>query len=408
MVTKVLFVQSSHVWDAIASTHAQLMRTLDRQRFEVHVACTPRPSPKGGPSVLERINAIPDLRVHVVDFGPSFHGPTKSDQMDVLRSLPRLPLGLLSLFSYMKHESIDLVHIGPKPRDVYGLVFAKALGIKCVFHIHFLYGEWIPATVKWAMRHSDFVVGISAFSANSVVQIAQVPAHKVDFVFNTLEISDWNPDFDGSGIRREFGIGARAPLLGIVARLIEWKGHAVLLEAMAIVARDVPEARLLIVGDEAPQAQGRVGYGEELKAKASALGVDKAVIFAGFRRDIQAVMASLDIFVFPAWEEGFGMVLLEAMAMKKPVIAWNNGGPGEVVVDGETGFLVEPKNPQALADAILQLLKDAPLRQRFGAAGRARTERTFASADASHKLGLIYERCLAGSATPMHEESTGT
>src|SRR5688572_27173954 len=82
MKRKVLFVQSSQVWDAITATHLQLIRALDRSRFEVHVACTPRPCPKGGPSVIERMQAIPDTHVQAVDFGPSFHGPSKSELTD--------------------------------------------------------------------------------------------------------------------------------------------------------------------------------------------------------------------------------------------------------------------------------------------------------------------------------------
>src|SRR3954469_24313303 len=165
---RVLFMQSSPVYDAIASTQVQLARSLDRSEFDVHVACTALAAPKGGPSVLDRIRAMPELKLHVAHLGPSLHGPSKSRGLQALVELPRLPLGLVSLAEYLRRERIDIVHVGPKPRDVYAVLFAKLLGIRTVFHIHFQYGDWMPKSVKWAMNNADFVIGVSKFSADSV------------------------------------------------------------------------------------------------------------------------------------------------------------------------------------------------------------------------------------------------
>jgi glycosyltransferase involved in cell wall biosynthesis len=180
-----------------------------------------------------------------------------------------------------------------------------------------------------------------------------------------------DPSIDGSGVRRELGIPDDAPVLASVSRLFSWKGQRELIRAFAMLRQEVPASRLLIVGADAADVHGG-SFTAELQQLARELSVSDAISFTGARSDIPQVMAACDVFTLPSFEEPFGLVFLEAMAMAKPVVAVDNGGTPEVVEHARTGLLSPPYDIPALAANIVTLLRDAELRKRLGAHGRQR------------------------------------
>jgi glycosyltransferase involved in cell wall biosynthesis len=162
-----------------------------------------------------------------------------------------------------------------------------------------------------------------------------------------------------------------APLIGNVAALVPHKGQRHLIEAAALVVRQVPDARFVIAGE------GELRPALERTIREHRL--EKHVLLAGFRPDVLSLHKAFDIFVMSSITEGLGTSLLDAMAAGKPIVATNAGGIPEVVVDGATGFLVQPRDHQAMATAIVRLLKDAGLRQRIGNAGAARARDKFSA-----------------------------
>jgi L-malate glycosyltransferase len=162
-----------------------------------------------------------------------------------------------------------------------------------------------------------------------------------------------------------------APLIGNVAALVPHKGQRHLIEAAALVVRQVPDARFVIAGE------GELRPALERTIREHRL--EKHVLLAGFRPDVLSLHKAFDIFVMSSITEGLGTSLLDAMAARKPIVATNAGGIPEVVVDGATGFLVQPRDHQAMATAIVRLLKDAGLRQRIGNAGAARARDKFSA-----------------------------
>src|SRR5262249_54044754 len=148
-----------------------------------------------------------------------------------------------------------------------------------------------------------------------------------------------------------------------VARLFRWKGHFELLRALALVKREYPSVRLAIVGSDYPADSGTTLM---LKEHARELGIGENVVFTGQRSDVGLLLAACDIFSLPSFEEPFGLVFAEAMAMKRPVVALTNGGTPEVVVHGKCGLLSPPGDIDALAGNLLRLLRDASLRTQFG------------------------------------------
>ena len=146
-----------------------------------------------------------------------------------------------------------------------------------------------------------------------------------------------------------------------MARLEPEKGHPTLLEAWSSVVAAVPNATLLVVGEGSRR--------EALEAMAHELGVADRVVFTGRRDDVPAVTAALDVAVLPSYREALGLTILEAMALSRPIVASNVGGIPEMVEDGVTGLLVPPHDAEALAAAIIRLLRDHPLADTLGRAG---------------------------------------
>jgi len=149
--------------------------------------------------------------------------------------------------------------------------------------------------------------------------------------------------------------------VGVVARLEPEKGHPTLLQAWPAVLRAVPNAALLVVGEGSRYA--------ELERLAASLRIAHRVVFTGRRDDVPSVTAALDVAVLPSYREAQGLSILEAMALSRPVVASRVGGIPEVIEDGVSGLLVPPRDPEALAGAIIRLLKDHPYADMIGRAG---------------------------------------
>lgn len=160
------------------------------------------------------------------------------------------------------------------------------------------------------------------------------------------------------------GIPAGAPVVGNVAQLVDHKDHATLLRAAALVLQTLPEARFLICGDGPLKA--------DLVSLAASLGIAERAVFAGFRSDLDALIPCFDIFCLSSHLEGLGTSILDAMCFSRPVVATRTGGIPDVVEDQETGRLIPPRDPQALARALLDTLESPEIRARLGAAGRRR------------------------------------
>ncbi|MGZ3714079.1 MAG: glycosyltransferase family 4 protein, partial [Ktedonobacterales bacterium] len=168
-------------------------------------------------------------------------------------------------------------------------------------------------------------------------------------------------------------------------------GHSELLKALALVKERNPSFRLLIVGEDDPRATpGGRSYTAELNDLMRDLDLTEQVIFTGFRSDVASILAASDIYAMPSFEEPFGMVYLEAMAMKKPVVALDNGGTREVVEQNVTGVLSPPRDSSALAQHILTLLDNRELREQMGTRGRVRAERQFSPQQMANTVERVY------------------
>jgi glycosyltransferase involved in cell wall biosynthesis len=196
-------------------------------------------------------------------------------------------------------------------------------------------------------------------------------------------------------VRREFGIPPDAPVVGIVGHLQPWKGQLLAVEAVARARRQFPALRCLVVGGVHRRG---AEYGEQLRQRVAAPDLAGHVVLTGARRDVLACMDAMDIVLHTSDREPFGRVMIEAMAVGRPVIAPREGGPLVIVVDGETGLLVTPRDPDALAAAIVELLADPARRAAMGRAARARVERVFDIREHARALERVFDETLAARA----------
>jgi glycosyltransferase involved in cell wall biosynthesis len=179
----------------------------------------------------------------------------------------------------------------------------------------------------------------------------------------------------------------------MVGRLQAWKGQKDFLEAARIVLQKHPNARFLIVGDV---VQSEPHFRDELVELAGQLGIGKSVVFTGHRSDIRAIFSITDIAVCASWYEPFGRVVAEAMAMAKPVIGTRAGGIPDIIVDGETGYLVNPRDPSSLAGGICAILTDRDKGREMGRLGRMRVLAHFDMVNVTRKVTRVFDLVFSG------------
>jgi glycosyltransferase involved in cell wall biosynthesis len=208
--------------------------------------------------------------------------------------------------------------------------------------------------------HMDRLIAVSRAIEHKLVdeQRTSVP---VSLIYNGVDLDRYDNQEACCTLHEEYGMEPGSQIVGAVARLEPEKGHPTLLEAWPAVLRAVPDAYLLIVGEGSRR--------DALEAQARELRIAHRVVFTGRRDDVPAVTAALDVAVLPSYREAQGMVILEAMALSRPVVASNVGGIPEMIQDGVTGLLVPPHDAEALAAAIVRLLTNHPLADTLGRSG---------------------------------------
>ena len=309
----------------------------------------------------------------------------KTHQMLVRRDID--PFCLLTIYRFLKKESFDLVHTHLIHADLYGTLAAKLAGIPHIVSTKhndnaFRTNMFMKALVRIANRRCKRVITISYHLADFAQRVEGVPAeHVVPIHYGLFPYNDRPGDW--RKIREEFAVPASATLVLSIGRLTEQKGHRYLLEAWRTIASVDPAVRLLLIGDGPLR--------NRLPAYARNIGLGDRAIFTGWRNDVPDLLDAADIYVHPSLWEGFGLVLLEAMATGKPVIASNVSAIPEVVINGETGILVPPRDSKALADAICRLLEDVEFRRKMGGAGRRRVEEVFSVERMVRETERVYE-----------------
>jgi glycosyltransferase involved in cell wall biosynthesis len=320
-------------------------------------------------------------------------------------------LALRQLVRIIREEKIAIVHTHNSKAGFLGRLAGRMAGAPVVIHsVHgfafhdaeswwrrFLFRRLERMAASWA-DHTIFISEPMIGWARREGILARTAYSKI---YSGIDLSAFQQyeRSDRPGLRQELGLGEDDRVIGFVSKLWEGKGHTVALEAMVLVLVAFPRAKLLLVG-EGPLAGA-------LQAQSRTLGIESSVVFAGFRTRVAELTWLCDFCILPSFYEGMGRVLLEAGACSKPVVASRVGGIPDVVVDNETGFLVPPGDPEALASAMMRLLEDRDLLARMGARAREYIGEKFDARTMVEEVVKLYDlyadkkKCAAPGVKPM-------
>jgi glycosyltransferase involved in cell wall biosynthesis len=342
-----------------------LVKGLDRCRYDIAVAYL-----KGNGELKEEFKKI--------GISPIYIGLRFNYDITALWRLYRL----------IRKNKYDIVHTHLFHADIYGVL----AGFLARTHIiissehneeQFLKKKLYSFLHRWASLPCSKLIAISGCVKKYMLATGIKDANKIEVVYYGLDWNKYDSLGDLSYVRKEFNIDEKEILLGTVARLTEQKGLNYLLEAFVKVLETEPKCKLIIVG------QGELE--KQLKNLSKNLGIENKVIFTGFRKDIPEIMSSIDIFILPSLWEGFGLVLLEAMAAKKAIVATDIGAIPEIVLDDKTGILAPPANAEALANGVLRLVRQKNLAKTMGERGRERLETHFGIDKMVKRVEKIYD-----------------
>ncbi|MBU0477116.1 GT4 family glycosyltransferase PelF, partial [bacterium] len=345
----------------------ELVKRLDKNKYNVTVCCITR----GGP-----------MEENLKKLGIEYHLLHKRFKFDftVIFKLTRL----------IRQKKIDLVHTWNFTANAWGRLCAWVAGVPIIIASE--HGTFSPVLKRQILvdkllsKCTDKIITVSNNFKECIERIEKIPHEKIIAIHNGIDINEFGTSVNNANLKNELKIDKECPVVGIVARLDPLKDHESFLRAAEYIIKKMPEVRFLIVGDG--ELRGK------LESLAKEVGLSKKVIFTGFRRDITNILSIINVFVLCSISEALGIAVLEAMASSKPVVATNVGGIPEVVKDEETGILVPPGNPEALAESITRLLKNKEEARRIGLAGRRRVEKYFDIKLKVKKVEEIYDKLI--------------
>lgn len=342
-----------------------MLRTLRALRERGHQVCLCcRPEAEIGKRAIAQ-----DLRVELLKFSGDFN-----------------PLTIFRLARLMKRERIEVVLTNMDKELRLGGIAAKIANVPAVIPRR---GIDYPLKNRWRYRWAYNVLA-TRIIANSLATkralLLNAPwlnADRIEVIYNGIDLKPF-AQTASQDLRSRWGVMPDEPLLGFVGQLDERKGIHVLLAAFRRIKRAVPKTRLVLAGRGPLRAM--------IETEVRNQGWEDAVVLPGFLDDVVAVMQAIDILLLPSLWEGFGIVLIEAMAAGKPAISTNASSMPEIIADGQTGYIVPVGDDDALAQRTIELLQNAARREQFGRAARRRVAERFTMERMIEQLENLFQR----------------
>jgi glycosyltransferase involved in cell wall biosynthesis len=399
----VLFIVSQATRSPAISVHATLWRFFDPERVEVHVLYNRRAAEEqyrsSGMSVIDVLDRTRHVHLVPAEFGPVGGAPRGELLAQTARSAPAAIRDFAGVVRYIRRAGIDVIHAEEGSRNAfYALLLRRLARVPYLVHFHSQYGAWMGRLSQLGVTRANAIIAVSRWTGQGIER-AGVPAGRIFPVLNGIDASHLDPaDIDGVGVRRELGVVDDAPLVVSVAQLVEWKRQLELIRAFRQVADAHPSARLVLVGTEWNPPGGNVtaSYTEQVRGLIAELGLERAVVLAGHRGDVPALLAAADVFALPSVGDPCPLADIEAMAMGLPVVAVATGGAPELVQHGRTGLLSAPDDTAGLAENLLALIDDPGRRREMGRQAR------------EHALGYLNARRMADDVEAVYRTLLGS
>ena len=400
---KILYVENGIGYGGAIICLRHLVRHLDRNRFEPLVV-TGRTSPDYQAIGNEaQWQYIPDRYFDNVSLRrrlakqawlnkvPSLHFISKqllARGDDLFNFLPFF----LRLLWLAKCFRVDLIHANNEPFcNRAALLVAKVLQIPCICHIRGGDHEG-SQLMQWTYSLPDHFISVSHWVAKSLQENLHIAANKISVVYDGIALEKLNIYADGTQFRDSYHVADDDFAVGLVGLLIPWKGQVLFLEAAKLLRSKIPCLKMLIIGGTPDDC---IAYEALLRQRVKDEQLTEMIIFTGHISSMETVYNGLDVVLSASIQpEPLGTVVIEAMAMGRPIIAPNHGGAAEMILHDETGLLFDPGDIQSLANAIEKLCCSKSLRVKLGENARSAALKSFAVEDHVRHIQSIYQKFL--------------
>jgi glycosyltransferase involved in cell wall biosynthesis len=368
---RILYIHHTFRDQSPQSLLLEVAKRLNRKKYEIFACCLS----EGGPYKKK----LEDIGVKVANFR--------------MKSVFDFWV-IFKIIKFIKINKIDIVSTALFPADVYGRISAKLAGVPIILSTRHRFEDskqeknyrllsWLDTLT---MAFSTKIIAVSKTVRDYIIQWHRINPTKVVTLYNGIDTNKYKADNNGNDLLNKFNLDKNRLTIGFIGRLVEVKGLDYLLDAAAeIIKKKKKEVQFLIVGDGPLKGM--------LQNKTNDLGISKYIIFTGFRQNIHEILNIIDILVISSLSEALPTIILEAMASGKPVVATNVGGVPEVVVNGETGILVPPRDPDSLTEAFLELLESPEKRFMMGEKGRQRVTKQFSIEKMIRDYEEFYDSC---------------
>lgn len=299
------------------------------------------------------------------------------------------------LYQFVKTRQFDVIRTYGLKADLIGRIVGKCAGIPVnITSVRSTdpWRKWYHVLLdRLTSRLTDLYLSNSEAGRMAIHDRERIPLAKILTIPNGIDLEKYTPYHAhiteiSARYRENFRIPPTTPVLGIVANLGTMKGHATILEAFPLIQQAFPDLKCLFIG--------RDDLDGTLQRDVHERKLEQSILFTGMRRDIPELLAMLDVFLLPSLWEGFPMALLEAMAMKRPIVASSVGGIPEILESGKTGLLIPSQNPEALARSVLFLLTHPGMAAGMGNAAFQRIQRDFSLQTQVARIEELYEHLI--------------
>jgi glycosyltransferase involved in cell wall biosynthesis len=299
---------------------------------------------------------------------------------------PKILASRFKLLAQLKEQRIEIMHVNSRTTQVLGALLNRKSGITCVSTCHGFFKRRFLRLVFpcWGQK----IIAISEPVKEHLVKDFKIEDKKIAVIHHGIDMTIYQAPSSGYQAQRKKELGLSAgPVVGIVARLSDVKGHIYLIQAMKDVLKKVPQAQLLMVGEGKEK--------ERLTKLTRRLGMQQNVFLINSAIDTAEVLSAMDIFVLPSLQEGLGLSLMEAMAMGLGAIGSDVGGIRSLIQDGSSGLLVKPRDAVALSAAILELLQNPDKARSLGEQARFFIRNSFSLDKMVLDTERVYSECLS-------------
>jgi glycosyltransferase involved in cell wall biosynthesis len=367
----------------------QTIEHLDPDQITAIVAATPDGEAWQRFKALASATPVRLIGVDMGVTGTDAGAPRRSRVTDTLV----IARALWQLLAIVRRERVHVVYTLDRSRAVLlATLAARLLRRGLVFHAHYPYypsARWSLAVV----RAADCVVAISDFIRREYEQRGIEP-RRIRIVYNGIDAAAYAPRHYATLVRAQLGLADDEQLVLLPGRLSRYKGQLELIDALPAILAHAPRVRCVFAGYDSPElgdlvVPGCGTVGAVLTRRASELGVAERVLLTGATDQMAELYSAADVVVIPSWAEPFGLVVAEAMAAARPIVAAAGGAIPELIDHGVSGLLVPPRDPPALAEAVIRLLREPAFALRLGKTAQQVVREKFTIARYSSEIQAV-------------------